>query len=352
MSFLDQPTVSFTKREVRELWDLLVLAYDDPTVARQKAYAADMVPGTWPSHPQLRTTWHDAIQVLALQGKLRGLVERAAKDPEVAAFLDRFRDFLSDSPAVSAEASTGLAKNAKAWKGGEISLERLVYRRARWFPVYTSRCLAEASHSVCKIDARFETAAVYGTGFLIAPELVLTSHHNVCSRQLGALRSLAVDFDYEERGSEEPLILRGLTGSVDGEPDPDWAVFRLPRKVDRRPLRLGSSLEPAVSDLLFVIQHPGGGLKAVSLDFRAIRYVDEQVVQFIADTMKGSSGSPLINDRCEVIAMHRGGVEEPDTIEIGGMEIRVWKNEGIRIERVLERLEAHGVSFERNDGRG
>ncbi len=95
VSFLDQPTVDFSRRDVRALWDLLVLAYGDPTIARQKATAAGLVPGTWPGHPQLRATWHDAIEVLALQGKLRRLVELAAEDPEIVGFQDRFRDFLS-----------------------------------------------------------------------------------------------------------------------------------------------------------------------------------------------------------------------------------------------------------------
>lgn len=65
-----------------------------------------------------------------------------------------------------------------------------------------------------------------------------------------------------------------------------------------------------------------------------MKYVDEIVVQYITDTMPGSSGSLVFNDNGQVIAVHHsvGNIPELSTNSIH------FRNEGIRIEAVIKDL--------------
>ena len=62
-----------------------------------------------------------------------------------------------------------------------------------------------------------------------------------------------------------------------------------------------------------------------------VTYVDDNVVQYLTDTMPGSSGSPVFNAAWEVVALHHSGgwFREP-----GGKE-QLFRNEGIAIGQVL-----------------
>ena len=98
MGFLDDANGDWTRPELRELRDLLVLAYRRPTVAEQLADEAGIVPGTFPLLPNMRATWTAAVRELLNQGKLRTLVMGAAADPTAAAFRPRFEEMLEGAP--------------------------------------------------------------------------------------------------------------------------------------------------------------------------------------------------------------------------------------------------------------
>ena len=58
------------------------------------------------------------------------------------------------------------------------------------------------------------------------------------------------------------------------------------------------------------------------------------MVQYVTSTLNGSSGSPVLNDAWEVIALHHAGgnLPEPTT------QRRYFRNEGILIEKILADL--------------
>ena len=94
---------------------------------------------------------------------------------------------------------------------------------------------------------------------------------------------------------------------------------------------------------MVIIQHPAGAFKQFALEPIAIRDVDPHVVQYIADTQQGSSGSPVFNIRMQVIALHHAEAEM--TVDsVAGPET-IWRNEGIRIERVIKGLADAGINY-------
>jgi V8-like Glu-specific endopeptidase len=65
--------------------------------------------------------------------------------------------------------------------------------------------------------------------------------------------------------------------------------------------------------------------------------VTENCVQYLTDTMAGSSGAPVFNEEWQVVALHREGLEGRAD------EKHPFKNQGTRIDRVLEGLRTRGI---------
>jgi hypothetical protein len=120
----------------------------------------------------------------------------------------------------------------------------------------------------------------------------------------------------------------------------DWTAVRLASDPDATWGTLTPQSTPAQKeDFLNIIQHPGGGPKQIALYRNAVVYADDRIVQYLTDTMPGSSGSPCFNDRWEVVALHHSGgwLREP-----GGKE-PFFRNEGIQMGVVMQGIRAAGL---------
>jgi S1-C subfamily serine protease len=348
MSFLDEHPLDFTRPELPELRDLFVKAYPYLDAARALAESAGIYPGMFPIHNNMRITWTELIKVMSNQGKLRTMVEQAAADGTISAFQPRFAEMLKDKPAVSVP---GPKLGAGWWKGDDnnsvvarkLRFERLLMQRARLIDVYVARQVGQLARSVAKLTLRFPDEPAYGTGFLIQPDLILTNHHNVTDPKLGEVQSVTAEFDYEQRFDGTPLTVRGLVSPIQKNEEHDWAVIQLEAPVNREPIALGTPFDVGKDDPIIIIQHPNGAFKQFALDMLSVRYADEQVIQYLADTQKGSSGSPVFNDRMQVVALHHA--EEETTVEVNGVKETEWRNQGIHIQQVMKDLKGLGIKF-------
>jgi V8-like Glu-specific endopeptidase len=84
-----------------------------------------------------------------------------------------------------------------------------------------------------------------------------------------------------------------------------------------------------------VIGHPQGSPEIqLSLHDSVVLDVDEVHAHYRSPTEKGSSGSPVFDDRWRVIALHHGWTDNvPGIADAGG-----GANEGIRLDRLLAAL--------------
>ena len=85
---------------------------------------------------------------------------------------------------------------------------------------------------------------------------------------------------------------------------------------------------------LTVIQHPGGEYKKISLQNNFVEYADEHIVQYTTSTEPGSSGSPVLSDEFDVVAIHHSGGNLPEPVT----KRRYLRNEGIRMSAILNDL--------------
>ncbi|MBZ2207628.1 N-acetylmuramoyl-L-alanine amidase [Massilia soli] len=196
-----------------------------------------------------------------------------------------------------------------------------------------------------------------GTGFLVAPNILLTNHHVLNSP--AAAQAAQVAFDYElsahalasgrksdpARGVSYRLrpdrlfvtspLVGGLDFSfvwIDDVKLADGALIRMER--------VAFAVQP--NERAFVIHHPGGRPKRVSLDDADIITArpDGAVIHYTSDTEPGSSGAPVF-DRCgRLIALHHASRQNSAGIRTFDGLMPHYVNEGIKVAAIALELEA------------
>jgi V8-like Glu-specific endopeptidase len=171
------------------------------------------------------------------------------------------------------------------------------------------------------------------TGFLITPNRLMTNWH-VFEKEEQAVGAIA-RFNYA-RGEDGKLLpvmdvdilpdkfyysnqdLDYAVVAVAGNPGAKWGTI---------PLQPGTV---GVKDDVFIIQHPGGQPKEIAMSDNEVKYVDDKVIQYLTDTLPGSSGSPVFNERFEIVGLHHigGNIEEPKS------GLFYFRNEGVRISAI------------------
>lgn len=205
------------------------------------------------------------------------------------------------------------------------------------------------------------TPVGFGTGFMISPRLLLTNHHVLGDKAL-AIKS-RVEFDYQVRMDGTPAVSTTFAVKAGefhcADRSLDYAVVAIePMSANGQPLS-GFGWNPMieeegkaiVSQWINIIQHPNAEPKQLALRENQLVDVFDAFLHYLTDTSPGSSGSPLFNDRWEIIGLHHSGVVEKNAAgqtmavngqvwrpEMGEKNIKWKANEGIRISRILAHL--------------
>ncbi|MEF9886528.1 trypsin-like peptidase domain-containing protein [Streptomyces sp. P9-A4] len=191
-----------------------------------------------------------------------------------------------------------------------------------------------------------------GTGWMIAPGLLITNHHVVMARSWEAgVRPYVSEedlrlqvtmsrsrFDFVENATAAPEATAGELAAWDAVLD--YAVVRLspdqePRptlRVATRPLLVRERQRVPVN----IIQHPGGLPKRVALRNNLVYRADEHDILYFTDTRGGSSGSPVCLDDWTVVGLHRG-TRKVDEVEFQGARTR-FVNVGTQMSGILAHL--------------
>ncbi len=181
-----------------------------------------------------------------------------------------------------------------------------------------------------------------GTGFLTHDNLLVTNNH-VLGDGSDAEKAVA-QFNYQLApaglavASEKLAFDPGdvfATSKAD-----DWTVVRVQGEPNERWGAL--SLEDVTlqkGDRVNIIQHPMGEHKQIALYHNVVVFVGHDRVQYLTDTMPGSSGAPVFNGDWQLVALHHSGgnLVEPGTKQV------YYRNEGIDINAVIRGIKAAGV---------
>jgi endonuclease G len=231
----------------------------------------------------------------------------------------------------------------------------------------------EAAKAIARIRVRRADGSGewYGTGFLVAPGLLLTNHHVLANADQAALAIAEFNFEHDLHGVESPRRAYNLAPSrlffSDSSLDCSF-VEVAPRSFDGMPLTefgylplMQASGKAIDGEWVSMIQHPGGQPKQIAIrDSQIVTLTSEDAlnielenfIHYTTDSEPGSSGAPVLNDQWQVVALHHRGV--PDVNEDGqrlardgktlwtkemGEEQKGWiANEGVRVSAIYNLL--------------
>lgn len=192
-----------------------------------------------------------------------------------------------------------------------------------------------------------------GTGWLIAKDLVVTNFHVICAResdeadpgeadlklQLGGL-TIERDFDRDGATAVAVKLVEGVTWGARGGPR-DYAVLRVTAEdAAASPwpaaLRLRKGKPSGAGYAINIVQHPQGWPKRVAARANLLKQATDTELQYLGDTLGGSSGSPLCNDAWEVVGLHRAS-GPASNVTVNGRKASAY-NVGIPIDALLADL--------------
>jgi Trypsin-like peptidase domain len=201
----------------------------------------------------------------------------------------------------------------------------------------------EASRAVVKLRMQFADAWYTGTAFLIAPSRLLTAHHNLVQSSGDNALQVTAQFNYERvlDGPEaEGNTVSCKVESIVGEAADDWAVIDLAEPRHNCPIARLSENPVRAEDRVAIIQHPNGMAKQVAMHNNLVTFANEARVQYLTDTLPGSSGAPVFDVKWRVVALHHAGGD----LTLPGTKQLVYRNQGIVIDKVRARMRALGVA--------
>ncbi|MCV9963376.1 trypsin-like peptidase domain-containing protein [Pararhizobium sp. BT-229] len=234
----------------------------------------------------------------------------------------------------------------------ELAVGKYVTSPAALLQVLADRRRAVAIITAEGLDFRGEPSAWSGTGFLVAPNILLTNHHVLNSREVAS--SARVEFNYEVSpenvlvgSSARPQAIQSfsldpqrlfVTSPLDGGLDYTfvWIEGGAHSAFGAIPMER-ASFTVDKGDQAFIIHHPDGRPKEVSLDDTEILHIDSKIIHYASDTEGGSSGSCVFDKRGRLIAVHHASVEKTATLQDGTTTDVV--NEGIKIAAIAMDLE-------------
>jgi Effector-associated domain 1/Trypsin-like peptidase domain len=240
--------------------------------------------------------------------------------------------------------------------------------------------LGKIEFQVCRIEVKLFSGMIYGTGFLLGPNVVITNYHvmePVIEDKGAKPDDVILRFDYKrlEDGStinngtiyhlaiKNWLIDKSPPSLVDMIAEPksqlpqpnelDYALLRVAESPGHD--RIGDKPEPEApprkwieiptssydfqpNTALFIVQHPQGDPIKLVLDTEAILRLNSNStrVTYRTNTLPGSSGSPCFNSNWELVALHHSG--DPNFNPV--------YNEGIPFTAILALLEQRGLRNE------
>jgi hypothetical protein len=254
---------------------------------------------------------------------------------------------------------------------GPREVERVIGKSRRFADINEWRSrLGVLEAQICRVEIQEGNMA---TGFLVAPEVVMTAYSVVEEFiKKGSAPDLVCRFDY--RTLPDGQIYQGtevrLSGDwlVDYSPydpsdllqefhpdDPadddhlDYALLRLDRYVGAEPIgghrgeaaaakrgwievsAAGRAIEPGSP--IYILQHPQGQPLKVAIDTEGIVAVNASGtrVSYRVDTEPGSAGAPCFSGEWNLIAMHHA------------RQAKTGLGVGVPLEAIVKRLERRGL---------
>ncbi|MBL8683553.1 MAG: trypsin-like peptidase domain-containing protein [Myxococcales bacterium] len=295
-------------------------------------------------------SWEAILTFADQQGKIDALIDKAierfADNAELAATLAALkagRTPVADASAVPSKTHWA-ARDLHAVSGAEDTFVDVEWLQRGW----------RAARAVCRV---WRDGAPVATGFLVDGNRIVTNHHVLANAVQAA--SGQVEFDYQVGGSPQKFDLDPNNFATGGDDlAGDWTVVGV--KGDPAATYEPLALRPVTVKLdewVNIIQHPAKQPKRLSYSGNFVRWQGviagekneaapperSELVQYLTDTLPGSSGAPVFNKHWDVVAIHHGEFRDGDMVKYEqptGSTRAFARNEGVLVAHILRALAA------------
>jgi V8-like Glu-specific endopeptidase len=217
-----------------------------------------------------------------------------------------------------------------------MRLERLLGVRSNLVTVDWLDKARRAANAVCRVVSGDEL----GTGFLTKEGYVFTNNHVI--KDAEAAKTARLEFNFEV--GKQPISYQVEATDFKSSPPTELDFARV-KVIDRpdAPLSQWGFVEfetesiPLVGEDVTIIQHPLGEVKKLKAD--EVLGQLNQHLYYTTETEPGSSGSPVLNKECKVVALHHAG----KTIDQGGYIVnargdRKGANRGVLFRDIFQSI--------------
>lgn len=288
--------------------------------------------GLWFNVLDYATKANDWGRVIALLEVVTAPDELGADDETLKGILENFRKGqFSITPPKPMTAPPSKADEDKG-------LEKIMGPKSTLLPI----SFLEQGLSHARAVVRIVTPGGLGSGFMIDNNLVVTNNHVIPSPEVA--RQTTVQFNFQKTldgldapFEEFPLAPDAFFVTSTDKPETrefDFTIVKVKGDVTKYGTLTFSKTPVNKGDFVNIVQHPAGGPKQIALYNNVVTGVGDSVVQYLTDTLPGSSGSPVFNSAWEVVALHHAGgnLVDPESKQT------VFRNEGINIQRIQAAL--------------
>lgn len=263
-------------------------------------------------------------------GVFLNYIQPSTGDEDSDFILDLFQKYPLDTPASP-------SRLIDRWRGLDslADVEEKIIGEDTLRHIYILNLALEAEKAVVHL----RTPSGMGTGFAIAPNLLMTNNHVIPSRETAEQTEYTFNYQLDINGKECQIqTVQALPeGAFYTNAELDYTIITLKDAPNfGNPLILKNQ-QMRQDDRVAIIQHPGGHLKKISMQNNFVAYADNEVVQYTTSTLPGSSGSPVFDNEFKVVAIHHSGgmLPEPST------QRRYLRNAGTSMIAVLKDLQTN-----------
>ncbi|MBY3198219.1 trypsin-like serine peptidase [Rhizobium laguerreae] len=184
------------------------------------------------------------------------------------------------------------------------------------------------------------------SGFLVSNDLFMTNDH--CVNDKDTCESASIAFGYEKDLNKNTIQgeIHRCSEVIKSDYPLDFSVIRLQQPAGQKYgfLKL-HTMSSTIDQSAYIIQHPEGLPKKVSIDACVLggkivqgrRHISDRT--HTCDTLKGSSGSPVLNQDGQVVALHHLG-------KSSRIQDFFYVNRAVDSGSILHFLKENGISLE------
>jgi endonuclease G, mitochondrial len=244
-----------------------------------------------------------------------------------------------------------------------LQLEAMIGESSEFLPYCFLQRGQFAGRSVGRIVVRIDKGIGpevigYGTGFLITPSILMTNNHVLPTPQTCVNSIVQFNYEIDMLGNEITPIEFNLSPDTffltNDKSMLDFTLVGVKVKNDEVTEKSlgyislnGSKSKIITGEPVNIIEHPQGRRKEIVVQKNEITgFFEGGFIHYAADTLQGSSGSPVFNNQWVLVALHHSGVykrnEKGEAVLKDGMPV-YEANEGVRISSIVEYLKSEAV---------